>query len=141
MAETNVTLKLSGQTFLGSRPSPNWQASQNSILCPQGQLSTLVQGYGGSQSALLHASKWRNLTVATPNLSPVYVPAPSEKGVKGFMIHFSMGGVSATVSKTAAAPIEQVKLLIQNQDEMLKSGRLLEPYKGIGDCFARTVKE
>ena len=26
-----------------------------------------------------------------------------------------MGGVSAAVSKTAAAPIERVKLLIQNQ--------------------------
>jgi len=30
-----------------------------------------------------------------------------------------MGGVSAAVSKTAAAPIERVKLLIQNQDEMM----------------------
>lgn len=50
-----------------------------------------------------------------------------------------MGGVSAAVSKTAAAPIERVKLLIQNQDEMLKSGRLSEPYKGIGDCFSRTM--
>jgi solute carrier family 25 (adenine nucleotide translocator) protein 4/5/6/31 len=52
-----------------------------------------------------------------------------------------MGGVSAAVSKTAAAPIERVKLLIQNQDEMIKSGRLSEPYKGIGDCFARVMKE
>nr|CAD1840954.1 unnamed protein product [Ananas comosus var. bracteatus] len=52
-----------------------------------------------------------------------------------------MGGVSAAVSKTAAAPIERVKLLIQNQDEMIKSGRLSEPYKGIGDCFARTIKD
>lgn len=50
-----------------------------------------------------------------------------------------MGGVSAAVSKTAAAPIERVKLLIQNQDEMIKQGRLSEPYKGIGDCFSRTV--
>jgi len=50
-----------------------------------------------------------------------------------------MGGVSAAVSKTAAAPIERVKLLIQNQDEMLKTGRLAEPYKGIGDCFRRVV--
>ncbi|CAN1230943.1 ADP,ATP carrier protein 3, mitochondrial [Linum perenne] len=57
------------------------------------------------------------------------------------MIDFLMGGVSAAVSKTAAAPIERVKLLIQNQDEMIKSGRLSEPYKGIGDCFARTMKD
>jgi len=52
-----------------------------------------------------------------------------------------MGGVSAAVSKTAAAPIERVKLLIQNQDEMLKTGRLSQPYKGIGDCFSRVLKE
>jgi len=56
-----------------------------------------------------------------------------------FAIDFLMGGVSAAVSKTAAAPIERVKLLIQNQDEMLKTGRLSEPYKGIGDCFRRVV--
>lgn len=52
-----------------------------------------------------------------------------------------MGGVSAAVSKTAAAPIERIKLLIQNQDEMIKQGRLSEPYKGIGDCFSRVIKE
>lgn len=51
-----------------------------------------------------------------------------------------MGGVSAAVSKTAAAPIERVKLLIQNQDEMMKQGRLASPYKGIMDCFTRTIK-
>jgi len=61
----------------------------------------------------------------------------SEKGVQAFLIDFLMGGVSAAVSKTAAAPIERVKLLIQNQDEMIKQGRLSEPYKGILDCFRR----
>lgn len=73
--------------------------------------------------------------------SPVFVQAPAEKGIAGFAIDFLMGGVSAAVSKTAAAPIERVKLLIQNQDEMLKTGRLSEPYKGIGECFSRTIKE
>eukprot|EP01122_Echinamoeba_exundans_P017975 TRINITY_DN9908_c1_g1_i1.p2 TRINITY_DN9908_c1_g1~~TRINITY_DN9908_c1_g1_i1.p2 ORF type:complete len:328 (+),score=112.44 TRINITY_DN9908_c1_g1_i1:41-985(+) len=62
-------------------------------------------------------------------------------GAMGFAIDFLMGGVSAAVSKTAAAPIERVKLLIQNQDEMIKSGRLAEPYKGIIDCFSRVSKE
>jgi len=65
----------------------------------------------------------------------------SGDGLQGFLIDFTMGGVSAAVSKTAAAPIERVKLLIQNQDEMLKSGRLAEPYKGIGECFQRVIKE
>jgi len=61
--------------------------------------------------------------------------------ITSFAIDFLMGGVSAAVSKTAAAPIERVKLLIQNQDEMLKTGRLTEPYKGIGDCFVRVSRE
>jgi len=61
--------------------------------------------------------------------------------LQSMAIDFAMGGISAAVSKTAAAPIERVKLLIQNQDEMLKSGRLDRPYKGIGDCFSRVMKE
>ncbi|CAO3636012.1 unnamed protein product [Cunninghamella blakesleeana] len=58
-----------------------------------------------------------------------------------FIIDFFMGGISAAVSKTGAAPIERVKLLIQNQDEMIKQGRLATPYKGITDCFSRILKE
>jgi len=63
------------------------------------------------------------------------------KDFTSFAIDFLMGGVSAAVSKTAAAPIERVKLLIQNQDEMIKQGRLDKPYKGIGECFSRTIKD
>ena len=58
-----------------------------------------------------------------------------------FLIDFLMGGVSAAVAKTAAAPIERVKLLIQNQDEMLKQGRLSHKYTGIIDCFRRTAAD
>ncbi|KNC95909.1 ADP,ATP carrier protein 1, mitochondrial, variant [Spizellomyces punctatus DAOM BR117] len=67
--------------------------------------------------------------------------AEKKNDTKSFAIDFLMGGVSAAVSKTAAAPIERVKLLIQNQDEMIKQGRLSSPYKGIGDCFSRVIKE
>ncbi|PKI82883.1 hypothetical protein MVES1_003607 [Malassezia vespertilionis] len=62
------------------------------------------------------------------------------KTAQGFLTDFMMGGVSAAISKTAAAPIERIKLLIQNQDEMIKQGRLASPYKGIGDAFMRTYK-
>jgi len=64
-----------------------------------------------------------------------------ENNWTNFLIDFGMGGVSAAVSKTAAAPIERVKLLIQNQDEMIKSGRLATPYKGITECFSRVISE
>ncbi|WVQ83764.1 ADP,ATP carrier protein [Cryptococcus sp. DSM 104549] len=67
-------------------------------------------------------------------------PAAKPKD-KSFLTDFLMGGVSAAVSKTAAAPIERVKLLVQNQGEMIKQGRLATPYKGIGDCFARVYRE
>ncbi|KAK4407396.1 ADP,ATP carrier protein, mitochondrial [Sesamum angolense] len=83
----------------------------------------------------------QDLSLISANASPVFVQAPQEKGLASFAIDFLMGGVSAAVSKTAAAPIERVKLLIQNQDEMIKAGRLSEPYKGIGDCFKRTIQE
>jgi solute carrier family 25 (adenine nucleotide translocator) protein 4/5/6/31 len=52
-----------------------------------------------------------------------------------------MGGVAAAVSKTSAAPIERIKLLVQNQDEMIKQGRLSSPYKGVMDCFRRTYAD
>ena len=41
---------------------------------------------------------------------------------RDFAEDFMLGGVSAAISKTAAAPIERVKLNIQNQGEMLKQG-------------------
>ncbi|KAG0236901.1 ADP/ATP carrier protein [Actinomortierella wolfii] len=63
------------------------------------------------------------------------------KDAKAFMTDFMMGGVMAAVAKTAAAPIERVKLMIQSQDEMLKTGRLSHPYKGITDCFRRVIAE
>merc|ERR1712240_509260 len=52
---------------------------------------------------------------------------------------FMLSGVAAGVSKTAAAPIERVKLLIQNQDEMIKQGRLDKPYNGVLDCTKRVL--
>jgi len=58
----------------------------------------------------------------------------------GFAENFMLSGVAAAVSKTAAAPIERVKLLVQNQGEMLKQGTLTEPYKGVVDCTTKTLK-
>jgi len=57
----------------------------------------------------------------------------------GFFESFMLSGVAAGVSKTAAAPIERVKLLVQNQDEMIKQGRLDKPYTGVMDCTKRTL--
>jgi len=58
----------------------------------------------------------------------------------GFVENFLLSGIAAGVSKTAAAPIERVKLLVQNQDEMIKQGRLDKPYTGVVDCTKRTLQ-
>jgi len=58
----------------------------------------------------------------------------------GFVENFMLAGVAAGVSKTAAAPIERVKLLVQNQNEMIKQGRLDRPYTGVIDCTTRVFK-
>jgi len=63
-----------------------------------------------------------------------------DKKKLGFVENFMLAGVAAGVSKTAAAPIERVKLLVQNQDEMIKQGRLDRPYTGVIDCTTRVLK-
>jgi len=79
-----------------------------------------------------------NMVIATSEASK----APAKPKQKlGFMEDFLLGGVAAGISKTVSAPIERIKLLVQNQDEMIKSGRLSTPYKGVGDCFKRVIAE
>lgn len=59
---------------------------------------------------------------------------------KAFMKDFLVGGVSAAVSKTAVAPIERVKLLLQVQHASTQIPEHMR-YKGIVDCFSRVSKE
>lgn len=60
--------------------------------------------------------------------------------VMGFAKDFLAGGVAAAVSKTAVAPIERVKLLLQVQ-HVSKQISADQRYKGIIDCFVRIPKE
>ncbi|KAL1450080.1 hypothetical protein WDU94_002534, partial [Cyamophila willieti] len=57
-----------------------------------------------------------------------------------FMKDFAAGGVSAAVAKTATAPIERVKLILQVQ-HINKQIPEDQRYKGIMDCFVRIPKE
>ncbi|CAF1538565.1 unnamed protein product, partial [Adineta steineri] len=66
--------------------------------------------------------------------------AVKEKPKLSFIENFALSGVAAVVSKTAAAPIERVKLLVQNQGEMLKQGLITKPYNGVVDCTMRTFR-
>jgi len=56
------------------------------------------------------------------------------------MKDFVAGGISAAVSKTAVAPIERVKLLLQVQ-AVSKQIPKDKQYKGMVDCFVRIPKE
>lgn len=60
----------------------------------------------------------------------------------GFLVDFAAGGISGAVAKTATAPIERVKLIIQTQDAnpKIKSGEVAR-YTGIGNCFTRVYQE
>jgi len=62
--------------------------------------------------------------------------------VEGFIADFTAGGISGAVAKTATAPIERVKLIIQTQDAnpLIKSGQVAR-YTGIGNCFQRVYSE
>lgn len=55
-----------------------------------------------------------------------------------FLSDFCAGGVSAIVSKTAIAPIERVKLLLQTQHV---NNRLEGKYSGLIDCVKRVYVE
>ncbi|XP_071546843.1 ADP/ATP translocase 1 [Panulirus ornatus] len=57
-----------------------------------------------------------------------------------FMKDFLAGGIAAAISKTAVAPIERVKLLLQVQAAS-KQISADQAYKGMVDCFVRIPKE
>ena len=64
--------------------------------------------------------------------------AGAKQSKLGFSENFFLSGTAAALSKTSAAPIERVKLLLQNQGELLKQGRLDRGYAGVRDCIVRT---
>lgn len=65
-----------------------------------------------------------------------------DEGMMRFAADFAAGGISGAVAKTATAPIERVKLIIQTQDAnpLIKSGEV-KRYNGIADCFRRVASE
>jgi len=58
-----------------------------------------------------------------------------------FFQEFASNGLTMMISKTAAAPLERIKLMIQNQDLLMKLGRLDRPFIGVHDCAHRIINE
>lgn len=58
------------------------------------------------------------------------------------LVNLAAGGISGAVSKTITAPLEKVKLAIQNQDSdpRVLSGEM-KRYTGMGDAFKRHITE
>lgn len=58
------------------------------------------------------------------------------------LVNLAAGGISGAVSKTITAPLEKVKLAIQNQDSnpRIVSGEM-KRYTGMGNCFQRHITE
>jgi len=70
--------------------------------------------------------------------SVVPLDTKSLSNASHFLVDFFSGGVAGVISKTVAAPLERVKLLIQTQGT---NERIARPYNGISDCFTRIFKE
>ena len=64
----------------------------------------------------------------------------AKAGALSFIKDLAAGGVAGAISKTAVAPIERVKLLLQisHSNPQLKPE---ERYHGIWDCFRRVVRD
>ena len=58
----------------------------------------------------------------------------------GFAESFGLSGAAAAVSKTIAAPIDRVKILLQNQNELIKQGKLDSKFTSIPDCIFKTFE-
>ena len=54
--------------------------------------------------------------------------------------NFVLSGAAAFLSKTTAAPVERVKILLQNQGELVKQGVLDRPYRGVANCTLRVAR-
>ncbi|CAH0703215.1 unnamed protein product [Spodoptera exigua] len=68
------------------------------------------------------------------------LPKKPKRETSAFVKDFLAGGISAAVSKTAVAPIERVKILLQVQD-VNKEVKKDKKYKGIIDVLVRVPKE
>ncbi|KAK3207148.1 hypothetical protein Dsin_021194 [Dipteronia sinensis] len=125
----SIYVKILGQPCLFIRNFQKTQAS-NSIPVTLAFFNGVLHSYLGPP----HQGSALPTVTSVPSKS---VGVPSKKGNDVGPVFRSLLWVTAMMT---TAPANRVMILMQCQNEMIKSGRLSHPYKGIGDCFARTVR-
>jgi solute carrier family 25 (adenine nucleotide translocator) protein 4/5/6/31 len=95
-----------------------------------------------SSSSSTTTTSSSTLPAASYASAPFIIPAAKEANPYSFVMDLAAGGTAGALSKTAVAPIERVKLLLQTQDSnpRIKSGEIPR-YTGIGNCFVRVTRE
>ncbi|TXG47419.1 hypothetical protein EZV62_026713 [Acer yangbiense] len=122
----NIYMKIRGQPCTFIRNFQKTQAS-NSIPATFAFFNGVLQSRLGPQ----HQG-----SASTPvTTMPSKVPSKKGNAIDEVLIL-----LYAVTSIMTTAPINRVMHLMRCQNEMIKSGRLSHPYKGFGDCFARTVR-
>ncbi|XP_030084749.2 ADP/ATP translocase 2 [Serinus canaria] len=100
---------------------------------PRSRPSPYINGHCGAP--LSAASR-----LLRPTSSPARAAPAMTDAAVSFAKDFLAGGVAAAISKTAVAPIERVKLLLQVQHAS-KQISADKQYKGIIDCVVRIPRE
>ncbi|XP_041252359.1 ADP/ATP translocase 2 [Onychostruthus taczanowskii] len=103
---------------------------------PRSRPSPYINGHCGVP---LSAASRLLRPASSPARAVPAVPAMTDAAVS-FAKDFLAGGVAAAISKTAVAPIERVKLLLQVQHAS-KQISADKQYKGIIDCVVRIPRE
>jgi solute carrier family 25 (mitochondrial adenine nucleotide translocator), member 4/5/6/31 len=109
--------------------------------------SVTVAGLGNAISAPYTSFACISARRFSTSPSRFVATSPAEKlteefNPKKFATDLAAGGTAGAIAKTAVAPIERVKLLLQTQDSnpRIRSGEIPR-YTGIGNCFTRVAAE
>lgn len=127
----SVVQKVVGR-LLHSSLSKNIQGSDGAFQRP-----TLYQrraAYGKYSNAALRYPKAGAATILSSTVSTVCIQAPAENDQGSFANDFCYGSFSAASVRLVVLPVaslEHLKLLLQNQDEMIMMAGYLNPSRAV----------
>lgn len=127
-------------------PAETSKPSSTASAAPANGASGSSVGNGNVPPALSISSMGASpiASVTQPLKLPPHAPSAPKKrqdsALGSFLVDFLAGGISGAVAKTATAPIERVKLILQTQDASAQIAAD-KRYKGIWDVFVRVPRE